>query len=72
MLLFRGEEHVDRWVRARGGERGYAMPITTLWRVAETWYDGRLDPRPLSRTIDEKQAILERAGLTGPFWQLPR
>lgn len=72
MLLFRGEGHVEDWLRAREYQRGYAMSLGTLWQVAEHWYDGRLEPLRLTRTIDEKQAILERAGLTGQFWRLPR
>jgi hypothetical protein len=72
MLLFRAEEHVDGWLAAQRVPRGYAMPLSTLWQVARIWYDGRLDPAPLTRTIDDKQAILDAAGLTGEFWRLPR
>lgn len=72
MLLFRGEEHVDAWLTARGYDRGDAMTLATLWQVARTWYDGRLEAEPLTRGIDDKQAILDRAGLTGDFWRLPR
>jgi hypothetical protein len=47
------------------------MTLAVLWQVARSWFDGRLDAAPLVRTIEEKQALLARAGLTGAFWTLP-
>lgn len=41
-----------------------------LWRLATAWYDDRLDPAWRRRTIPERQAILDAAGLTGSFWRL--
>jgi hypothetical protein len=41
-----------------------------MWRLALEWWGGRLDPDWRPRSPDESQAILERVGLTGPFWRL--
>ena len=70
MLLFRSEEHVDRWSEQRGTERGGLLTPDQLWRLADTWYRDRLSPGWRRRTPDEAQAVLEEIGLTGPFWRL--
>lgn len=70
MLLFRSEEHVDRWVRQRGGERGEMFPVEVLWRLARTWYRHRPAPDWRRFTADEAQDVFESLGLTGPFWRL--
>jgi hypothetical protein len=68
MLLFRSEDHVTRWLAGR--PRGATIPVTKLAELAEGWWGDRVDPdwRPHSR--EENQAILDRLGLTGPFWNL--
>ena len=70
MLLFRSEEHLDRWLDERDIERGATMTVEQQWRLAQNWYGGRLDPDWKRRTPDESQQILESVGLTGPFWKL--
>jgi hypothetical protein len=69
MNLFRSEEHVARWLNGR--EPGATITSGKLCELAQAWWGDRLaaDWRP--RTRDESQAILERLGLTGEFWQLP-
>jgi hypothetical protein len=71
MLLFRSEEHVGRWLEARGDEAGATIPVGELARLAQEWWGDRLAPDWRPRTRDESQAILDRLGLTGPFWRLP-
>lgn len=70
MLLFRSEEHVDRWCGQRGIERGGLLTPDQLWRLARAWYSDRLSPDWRRKTTEEGQAVLEGLGLTGPFWQL--
>ena len=72
MLLFRSEEHVTKWSKDRGLPRGGEFRLDQMWRVAREWYAGRLSPDWKPRRIEESQAILERAGLTGDFWDLQR
>ena len=38
MLLFRDEEHVDRWCSARDMPRGAIITPEQTWRLAEGWY----------------------------------
>lgn len=70
MLLFRSEEHVDRWCRARGLARGAVFTAEQMWRVAQPWFEHRLAPDWRRPTIAEAEAVFARAGLTGPFWRL--
>jgi hypothetical protein len=68
MLLFRSQDHVDRWLAGR--KPGATIPIAKLAELAEAWWGDRLDPdwRPHSR--EQNQAILTRLGLTDAFWTL--
>ena len=72
MLLFRSEEHVDRWCAARDMTRGAAFTPEQMWRVAKPWFERRLARDWRRPTLDEAQNIFERSGLTGEFWQLAR
>ncbi len=68
MLIFRSEEHVDRWLAGR--ERGAVIPITKLAALASAWWSDRLASDWQPRTREQNQAILDRLGLTGDFWRL--
>jgi hypothetical protein len=69
MNLFRSEEHIERWLGGR--EPGATIPVTTLAELAVAWWRDRLAPDWHPHTRDQNQAILDRLGLTGPFWRLP-
>lgn len=67
MLLFRSEEHLDRW----SGPRGAVMPLANAWRLAQAWFgvDRRL-AEWRRRTPDEIRELFATLGLTGHFWRL--
>lgn len=65
MRLFRSEEDLPQ-------PRGGVVPVPVLRRLAAEWYGDRLDPDWRPRSIEASQAILDRHGLTRPFWRLPR
>lgn len=69
MLLFRSEGHVVTWLAGRSP--GEVVPMSQLADLAAAWWGDRLAPDWRPRTREEGQAILERVGLTGPFWRLP-
>ena len=46
------------------------MPITKLAELAQAWWGDRLAPEWRPHTREQNQAILDRLGLTGPFWRL--
>lgn len=71
MLLFRSEEHVDRWCSRNGLPKGAMLSLDQAWRLALAWYgeDRRL-PGWRRRTVDESQALFAELGLTSDFWRL--
>jgi hypothetical protein len=66
MLLFRGEEHIDRSRVARGA----SLTVGQMWHVADAWYQDRADPGWRRKTPQEAEAVFASAGLTGEFWRL--
>ena len=70
MLLFRSEEHVDRWSGTRGIPKGALLTLDQGWELARRWYADRLDPGRRRRTPEEAEAVFAEIGLTGPFWSL--
>ena len=69
MHLFRSEDHVARWLDGRPA--GVMISVAKLSELAFAWWGDRLDPTWRPHTRDQNQAILDRLGLTGPFWRLP-
>ena len=71
MLLFRSEEHIDRWCASWKLERGAVLSLDTGWRLAQAWYGpDRREPAWRRKTLDETAALFAELGLTGPFWNL--
>jgi hypothetical protein len=68
MNLFRSEEHIERWLAGR--EPGTTIAATKLSELANAWWDDRVSPDWVPHTREQNQAILDRLGLTGPFWKL--
>ena len=66
--LFCSPRCVDQWLFATGNTRGYVMDLATLWRLAEHWYDGRLDRGYQRRDPSEAISYFRDVGLHGPFW----
>lgn len=72
MLLFRSEEHVDRWCEQQGIAKGAVFSLPQLWELARRWYDDRLEHDWRRKTIAERQRILRQVGLVGSFWEIDR
>lgn len=70
MLLFRAEEHIDRWCRAWDIERGATLTPQQGWELARGWYKGKLNPEWRRHTVEEAESLLSSVGLTGDFWNL--
>ena len=66
--IFCSTDCVDEWLTATGSARGYVMDLTTLWRLAAHWYDGRLEPGYTRRDPAEAGDYLRSVGLVGEFW----
>jgi hypothetical protein len=70
MLLFRSEEHIERWVEAGRAPRGAILTMAQLWGLASVWYHDRLSADWRRRTAQEAQDVFASLGLTGDFWRL--
>ena len=70
MLLFRSEEHVERWSRRRGLPPGGLLSAEQLWSLASIWYRDRLEEGWRRPTAEEAEEVFRSVGLTGDFWRL--
>lgn len=68
--LFCSDCCVSAWLEATGHSRGYLMDLSTLWRFAAHWYDGRLERGYTRREPSQAAEYLRSVGLAGPFWGL--
>jgi len=69
MLLFRSEEHVERWCRTRGLPKRPLVSLDQLWELSVAWYSNRLTPEARRPMATEIREIFDRLGLTDPFWR---
>ena len=67
MLVFRSEEHVDRWIAA-GHPQGERMTMQQQWTLAQRWFKGRNRPEWNKRTPKEAEEVLRSVGLMSDFW----
>ena len=71
MLLFRSEEHIERWCRSWRLEHGAVLSLEQVWGLAQAFYGpDRRDPAWRRRTLEETEAVFGSLGLTSPFWSL--
>ncbi len=71
MLLFRSEEHVERWLKDWCLPRGETFSLEQCFRLAKAWYSpDRREPDWRRKTVDEAEALFRELGLTSPFWNL--
>jgi hypothetical protein len=70
MLLFRSEEHVERWGERRRIPTGATLTPQQGWRLADAWFEDRLSFDWRRKTPEEARAIFDGIGLTDPFWDL--
>ena len=70
MLLFRSEEHVERWCRQWNLSRGAVLTPQTCWRLARGWFHDRLTLDFRRRIPQEAQGLFTELGLTSDFWRL--
>ncbi|HXG93826.1 MAG TPA: hypothetical protein VNN73_15885 [Blastocatellia bacterium] len=71
MLLFRAEEHVEKWCADWNLSRGETLSPDKCWQLAKVWYSAdRREPDWRRRTADEAESLFSELGLTSPFWRL--
>lgn len=70
MLLFRSEQHVDRWCQQWKWPRGGTLTLQQGWKLARLWYGNRLGPDWRPKSASEAEAVFAKVGLDGEFWKL--
>ena len=70
MLLFRSEEHVDRWCTSWKQPRGALLSMEQIWGLARAWYHDRLAPEWRPKAPEEIRGLFKQLGLTSKFWRL--
>jgi hypothetical protein len=71
MLLFRGEEHVDRWCSQWMLARGAILSLDSAWRLAQAWFGAdRAAPEWKRPPVEEVEVLFASLGLVGEFWRL--
>ena len=61
---------VTSWLDRAGLQRGYVMDLPTVWRLASSWYAGRLERGYVRREPSAAADYLRSVGLSGSFWGL--
>jgi len=67
---FASEADVDPWCERHAMPRGAVMTLPELWRFASDWYGNCLEKPWRKQNPEQVRALLDRNGLTGPFWAL--
>jgi len=70
MLLFRSEQHVDRWCAQWNRPRGGTLSLAQGWKLAQLWYGDRLNPEWKPYDAEQAQSVFRQVGLVGEFWML--
>lgn len=70
MLLFRSEGNIAQWCQANQMPRGEILSLQRVWEVSKLWYSNRLQLEYAGHSTQEVDAIFNRVGLSGSFWQL--
>jgi hypothetical protein len=70
MLIFRSEEHIEKWCKAWRLPSGAVLSLEQAWKLADAWYCDRLSPEWRRRTVDEAHELFRSLGLTSEFWRL--
>jgi hypothetical protein len=70
MLIFRSEEHIEKWCKAWRLPLGAVLSLEQAWRLADAWYRDRLSHDWRRRTVDEAHELFRSLGLTSEFWRL--
>jgi hypothetical protein len=64
MLLFRSEEHVERWCRTWRMARGATLSLEQVWALAQAWYaPNRRTPEWRRYTVEQAEGLFRLLGL---------
>jgi hypothetical protein len=70
MLIFRSEEHIEKWCKDWSLPPGAVLSLEQTWKLADAWYRDRLSRDWRRRTVDEAHHLFHSLGLNSEFWRL--
>jgi hypothetical protein len=70
MLIFRSEEHLERWLAGGENPTGARMTTAQQWDLARGWFEGRDRPEWRKRSVEQAHDVFRAAGLSGEFWKI--
>lgn len=71
MLLFRDEEHIERWCRQWRMAAGATLTLEQAWGLARAWFSAdRRAPEWRRPPVDDVEQMFDALGLRGAFWNL--
>jgi len=71
MLIFRSEEHPEKWLKDWRMPQGAILSLEQCWQLAQAFYGpDRRAPEWRRKTVDEIEALFAELGFTSPFWRL--
>ena len=70
MLLFRSEDHIERWCRAWRLPGGATLTVDQASSLADLWYHDRQSEQWRRKSVDEAHAVFQSLGLVSDFWKL--
>ena len=71
MLIFRSEEHLNKWLKDWSMPRGAVISLEQCWKLALAVYGpDRRAPEWRRNTAPEMEALFGELELTSPFWRL--
>ncbi len=71
MLIFRSEEHLEKWLKDWHMPQGAILSLGQCWQLAQEFYGpDRRAPEWRRKTVDEIEVLFAEMGFTSPFWRL--
>ena len=70
MLLFRSEQHIERWCQQWRRPPGGTLSLAQGWKLAQLWYGDRLAAQWRPKNAVEAESVFRKVGLVGEFWKL--
>lgn len=66
--IFCNESCLNLWLEATRNDYGYSMDLQTLWKLSQSWYEGRLNYDYERREPTSATEYFKNVGLGGEFW----
>ena len=66
--IFCNESCLKLWLDATRNDYGYSMDLQTLWKLSQSWYEGRLNYDYERREPTSATEYFKNVGLGGEFW----